>query len=275
MKLDFQVGHKSYQINLDQPLDISIPVLFNGSQPNTYDVPAATARAYQDGHFIGDTRRGGSCNFEEYKIIPHCNGTHTECVGHISHERISIQQILNATFFPATLITVEPHRASDTQDTYLPPKSEQDRLITKEALQRSFKKSASDFLQGLIIRTAPNPPEKTHQKYMQQAPPFFSTEAMQFLVETKIRHLLVDIPSVDRLFDEGKLSNHHLFWDVPQGRHDVDPKRPSLNTITEMIYVPNEVKDNNYVVNIQIPNFVADAAPSRVFLYELENTKIR
>ena len=43
-----------------------------------------------DGQFIGDTRMGGPCNFETYSITPHCNGTHTECVGHITNERVSI-----------------------------------------------------------------------------------------------------------------------------------------------------------------------------------------
>ena len=41
-----------------------------------------------------------------------------------------------------------------------------------------------------------------------------------------------------------------------------------MKTITEMIYADNEVKDGKYFMNIQIPNFTADAAPSRVFLYE-------
>ena len=30
--------------------------------------------------------------------------------------------------------------------------------------------------------------------------------------------LLVDTPSVDRLFDEGKLSSHNIFWDTKNKR---------------------------------------------------------
>ena len=70
--------------------DISIPLYFNGVQPNTYGVDKATSSPYQDGQFIGDTRKGGPCNFETYSFTTHCNGTHTECIGHITNERISI-----------------------------------------------------------------------------------------------------------------------------------------------------------------------------------------
>ncbi|HNB56593.1 MAG TPA: cyclase family protein, partial [bacterium] len=84
MQIFINCNDAEYAIDLNSPLDISIPVYFDGLQPNTYGVPVASARAYEDGKFVGDVRRGGSCNFEEYRIVPHCNGTHTECVGHIS-----------------------------------------------------------------------------------------------------------------------------------------------------------------------------------------------
>ena len=40
----------------------------------------------------------------------------------------------------------------------------------------------------------------------------------------------------------------------------------STKTITELAYIPNTVKDGFYFVNIQIPHFVCDAAPSRPLL---------
>ena len=40
----------------------------------------------------------------------------------------------------------------------------------------------------------------------------------------------------------------------------------SKNTITELCYIPNTVKDGTYILNIQIPNFTLDAAPSRPIL---------
>lgn len=243
---------------------------FDGAQPNAFEVPYAGARAYEDGNFIGDTRRGGSCNFEEYRLIPHCNGTHTECVGHIALERISVHAVLKNPFIPCTLITVQPVTASECNDTYRPPKQDDDRLIPRAALERTLTTANHDFLTGLIVRTLPNSPAKQSRNYMNEPPPYFSVEAMQFLNEQGVEHLLVDMPSIDRLRDEGKLTAHHIFWGVPEGSHDVDPNNCSDNTITEMIYVADEIKDGKYLLSLQIPSFVADAAPSRVWLYEVE-----
>ena len=37
---------------------------------------------------------------------------------------------------------------------------------------------------------------------------------MEYIVSLGVKHLLVDIPSVDRLFDDGILSAHNIFWDT-------------------------------------------------------------
>jgi hypothetical protein len=94
---------------------------------------------------------------------------------------------------------------------------------------------------------------------------------MKLISQLNVNHLLVDIPSVDRTFDEGKLSAHHIYWDVKQGSHDVDTQNHSLKTITEMIYVPDEVEDGVYLLNLQIAPFVSDASPSRPVLFRINN----
>lgn len=269
MKIKFETANKIYSCDVSDPIDISIPVNFNGAQPNSYDVVKATGKAVETADFIGDTRRGGSCNFEEYKLIPHCNGTHTECVGHISLERLSINNTLKDSFIPSTLITVTPEKTFDTNDNYIPDKNENDFLITKKILKEKLKDADKYFLDALIIRTLPNDDSKKSRQYMNEQPSFFSIDAMEFIVSLNVKHLLMDIPSVDRTFDEGKLTAHHIFWNVPFESHEVEKEKHSMKTITEMIYASNEVKDGKYLMNIQIPNFVADAAPSRVFVYKV------
>lgn len=268
MKINFETGGYNYSCDTSQPIVISIPLIFNAEQPNTYDVNKATAKAVETAEFVGDTRRGGSCNFEEYKFISHCNGTHTECVGHISLERISIHDVLKDSFIPSTLITVTPEKALDTNDTYIPDKNENDFLITKKILEENLKDTDKNFLEGLVIRTLPNDDSKKSRQYMKNLPSYFSTEAMKYILSLDVKHLLMDIPSVDRTFDDGRLTAHHIFWNVEPGSNEVDNKKHSMRTITEMIYVSNEVEDGKYIMNIQIPDFVADAAPSRIFLYK-------
>ena len=269
MKAKFYVNNKEYEINTPEGIDISIPMLFNREQPNIYDVDKASAKAFKSEQFTGDTRLGGSCNFEEYKLIPHCNGTHTECVGHISDERISIHTTLRDSLIPSTLISAVPIDAFNTTDNYSPHKREGDIMITVKALKDALGDINKDFIKGLIIRTLPNDDSKKSRRYSQNHPPYFSIEAMELITELGIEHLLVDIPSVDRAFDKGRLTNHHIYWNVKQGSHEVDRLKHSLKTITEMIYAPNDVEDGFYLLNLQIAPFAADAAPSRPVIYSV------
>jgi kynurenine formamidase len=271
MVINFSINEETYSADISQPVDISIPLIFNGEQPNTYDVPKAKAQAYEQGDFIGDVKRGGGCNFERYTLIPHCNGTHTECVGHISYERISINNTFKEALIPATLITVKPVISGKTDDRYIPDKGTEDMLITRLSLEEALANGDSAFMKALIIRTFPNNISKKSRKYMENHPPFFSLDAMEFIVELGVEHLLIDIPSVDRTFDEGKLTTHHIFWEVEKESHDIDTENHSMKTITEMIYVPDDAEDGEYLVNIQIPNFTSDAAPSRVLVYQVSS----
>ena len=108
MKALIDTGRQKLEVDFSKGMDISIPLLFNGDQPNTYNVDKAVSKAYEDGQFIGDTRKGGPCNFETYNFTPHCNGTHTECIGHITKERVSILDSLQEEMILSVLITVEP-----------------------------------------------------------------------------------------------------------------------------------------------------------------------
>jgi len=146
-------------------------------------------------------------------------------------------------------------------------------LITRKSLEEKLENCNKNFLAGLIIRTLPNDDSKKSRRYMDNPPPFFSIEAMKFIREREVKHLLVDIPSVDRTFDEGKLSTHHIFWNVEEGSHKVDAENHSMNTITEMIFVPDNISDGEYILNIQIASFKSDASPSRPVIFQIINNK--
>jgi kynurenine formamidase len=255
-------------INFDEPIDISIPLKFNGPQPNAYGVEKASSKACEAGDLVGDTRRGGSCNFERYTLIPHCNGTHTECVGHIMNERISVRDCLQDIFIPAVLISVSPEQNDD------------ERLLTKGSIESAIAQAEtrpegsvhfpSDAgSDALIIRTFPNDDSKLTRVYLDDIPPYFTTDAMEYIVEFGIKHLLVDMPSIDRIYDEGKLANHRIFWNVDPGSFELNENSRVNNTITELIYVPNEVEDGNYLLNLQIAPFDSDASPSRPVIFKV------
>ncbi len=45
----------------------------------------------------------------------------------------------------------------------------------------------------------------------------------------------------------------------------------SSSTITELIYVPDHVPDGEYLLNLQIAPFNADASPSRPIIFPIDN----
>ncbi|MFL6374915.1 MAG: cyclase family protein [Pyrinomonadaceae bacterium] len=253
-----------FSIDAASAIDISIPMRFDGPQPNAYGVEPATSSACEYGSLIGDTRRGGSCNFERVTIIPHCNGTHTESVGHITDERISVRECLRDVFLRAVLVSVTPS-ADDRKDL----------VITEDALAAAVEASRdARSPAALVVRTLPNDASKLSRTYDESnIPAYFSDSAMEYMVECRFEHLLVDLPSVDRLYDEGKLANHRIFWNVEPGSLEPDDRTRMNSTITELIYVPNHVADGEYLLNLQIAPWDSDAAPSRPILFPTKDTK--
>lgn len=81
-----------------------------------------------------------------------------------------------------------------------------------------------------------------------------------------VMHLLIDLPSVDREHDEGKMLAHKAFWQFEDNRF---PELRKNATITEMIFVPTHVEDGTYLLNLQTANLQTDASPSRPVIWKL------
>lgn len=271
MLCTLEIEGRSVSFDLDDPIDISIPLRFNGPQPAAFGVGMATAEE------LGDTREDSSVNFERYSLVPHCNGTHTECVGHITHERISVRSCLRDALIHAVLITVDPKTQSESPASAGGQSEEGDRLISRDTLENALIASGgksftvSDLSTGLIVRTLPNTDEKLIEDYGESnISPYFTDGAVQLIVELGFQHLLVDMPSIDRLFDGGHLANHRIFWNVEPGSFETSDETRIGSTITEMIYVSDKVGDGEYLLNLQIAPFEADCAPSRPMLFRIK-----
>lgn len=252
MKITVPFKEKLYQTDLNEPVDISIPLQEGLETVNCFWATHMETAPVRMGSFVGSTQEGGDVNFLTVKFTPHGNGTHTECVGHISKEKYTINQSLKNFHFISQLITVYPQRLENG-----------DRVIMKEQLIGNL---VSD-IKALILRTAPNDDLKLKTNYSGANPPYLHHEAMEYIVEQGIEHLLIDLPSVDRESDEGKLLSHKAFWKYP-----TDEIREQA-TITELIYAPNTVKDGLFLLNIQIASFEIDASPSKPVLYKLVEQK--
>ncbi|WP_223670032.1 cyclase family protein [Kangiella shandongensis] len=262
-------GH-TYQLELSQASSIAIPLAFDKAQPNHFGANQAKKEILQGDGFIGDTSKGGSCNVSSIEMVPHCNGTHTETVHHIIDELVPVGNALTSSLTSCYVLSVTPQRASDTNEHYRPNREDNDLLITRQALEQELSSQDLDLMGAVAIRTLPNTRDKRSRVYGEsEQPPFFSTEAIEWLSQSNIHHLLVDFPSIDKMFDEGQLHNHHTFWNVPHGTHQLTDTTLIHRTITEMVFVDDDITDGLYWLNLQLPHFQLDAAPSRPVLYPL------
>jgi kynurenine formamidase len=262
---------QSLRVDFKQGICVGIPLDFAGVQPCHFGAEPASTVPMNSGGFIGDTRRGGPCNVPVITMNPHCNGTHTESVGHIVNEPVSVHEVLSGGMILACLVSVFPVTAQLTDEHYLPNFEQNDKVISRNELERVLLKVPDERLHALLIRTLPNNPNKKSARYGENViPPYMTIEAIEYLNQRGVRHLLVDIPSVDRMHDDGMLTVHHRFWNIVEHTHSLQPESKVDRTITEMIFVPDVVSDGYYLLNLQIPAFSIDVAPSRPWLFPVE-----
>lgn len=265
-------GDATYLVRWDHAVDISIPLQFDGPQPTHFGASQATSEPMRAGEFVGDTRQGGSCNARVYTLNAHCNGTHTECVAHVCNQPLSVCEIAPRSPQLALLASIAPRAATDCADVSDPPPKLHDILICVRDLRDCFAAHPELPYKALVLRTLPNDVAKRSQVYADSTSvPYFSAEAAGLLVETGIEHLLVDTPSIDRLNDDGKLTAHRIFWGLPGGGCEQAAAARATATVTEMVFVPDSLRDGPCLLNLQVAPFCSDAAPARPLLYPLES----
>lgn len=248
------------QIDLLKPIDISIPLTNTDENPIAWYIDKPVIEPVVFGDWIGKVSEGkSSTNFNNIFFNPHGHGTHTECLGHITNDFYSVNQSLKKFFFFAELISIAPEQKGD------------DLVITKEQVQHALSVLNVNLekVEALIIRTYANAKTKKSRKYSNTNPPYLSEEAAIYIRESGIKHLLIDLPSVDKEHDEGKLLAHKAFWNVKNVEKVNEDARFDC-TITEMIYVSDEIPDGNYILNLQIASFENDASPSKPVLYAIQ-----
>lgn len=254
MKTTIQHNNNTYEIDLSQPIDISLPIQNNEQNPIAWYLDQPEINPVVMGDFVGSVASGkSSTNFNNILFNPHGHGTHTECLGHITKDFYSINQTLKQYFFVAELISVEPEAF------------EEDFIITKFQIKNALNGIRPE---ALVIRTLPNLETKKHKNYSNTNPAYLTEEAAIYIREIGVKHLLIDLPSVDKEVDEGKLLAHKAFWNVKDTQNvNVDARFDC--TITELIFVENNVPDGMYIINIQIASFENDASPSKPVLYKI------
>lgn len=231
--------NKEIYVDLTQGKSLAIAVSpLNG--PVAYGLQKPLFTPFRSGDFVTSILEGGALNCESLTFFPHGAGTHTESFLHINNQGLPMSELDIPPFLNAILISIKPIFSDgdwvlNELPFDLPPNTD-----------------------AVIIRTLPNDDTKLSKNYSDTNPPYFTPNFMFQLLNSGIKHLLTDLPSVDKEVDGGKLLAHNQFFNE---RLDA--------TITELIYVPNHIADGMYALNLQVPKILTDAVPSNPIVFPL------
>ncbi|OUJ76088.1 cyclase family protein [Hymenobacter crusticola] len=237
------------------PIDISLPLAPGDQQVNCFWAEPVQFDVIRVGSFVGSVAEGGSTNYKRVHVTPHGNGTHTECYGHISAEpTATLDHCLRRFLFVGQVVSVLPRQQANGDWVVM--------LTDIQQALSAFTNEVTLAPEALILRTLPNDIAKRSRQYSGTNPTYLEPAVAHYLADHQIQHLLLDLPSVDREEDGGALLAHHAFWQYPHAT-----RREA--TITELIFVPDEVVDGLYLLNLQVTSLVLDASPSKPILYRL------
>jgi kynurenine formamidase len=243
MKVQLQHQGQSHTVDLNQGLDCSSTYGLAAAEPRAWYANPVKTEPVRQGDWVGEVKQGAPVNFFDVHLNPHGNGTHTECVGHISPQQQSINQVLPGYHGIAHFCRLAP-------DTHA---GKMVSLKAFEALNLTL-----DF-EVLIIEV----PVAFPQDFSGTNPPYFEPALLVFLRQQGIKHFITNLPSVDPEEDAGALAAHKAFWNYPA---ETDLER----TITELAYFPPQLKPGAYFLNLQVAPLNNDASPSRPVLYTLD-----
>jgi kynurenine formamidase len=245
MKIELCFNGKNFRVQLDKPIDLSSTYGDSQKEPRAWYAPPVQIEAFRAEGWIGAVSEGSPVNFFDIKLNPHGNGTHTECVGHISLEKQSVDQHFRDYHGIVHLQRVKPRGQANG-----------DQLVTLAdwpSVELAGRKAVAVAVEGIEFP----------QDFSGANPAYFEPELLQYLADQGVEHFITNLPSVDREEDGGALAAHKAFWNYPD-----EPRLQA--TITELAYFPGELNNGDYFYNLQLAPIANDASPSRLLFYRLE-----
>ena len=244
MWIQFEQHSKVYKFDANNFTDLSL-ALNKKDNVNCYYLEGPSFEYFKSEAFVGSLAAGGSVNCERLSFYPHASGTHTECALHVLPVDFDMRSIQIPVLQMCKIVSLQPTQIGS------------DHCIDIAAIKGLHNQ---ENFEAIVVRTLPNGLEKCHENYSGNNPVYFEPEVLSVLQDMGFKHILTDLPSIDKESDEGRLAAHKN-WFLVNGN------APSDRTITELIYVPNSIPDGNYVLNIQVPKIETDAVPSRILVY--------
>lgn len=266
-KLSF--GGHEIRAALDRGVSLAIAVEFGSPGPRHFGAPPPASKPFVVDGFNGSVAHGASANCSTMTLTPHCQMTHTESVAHLTRESGDTWRVVPRGLLPAVVVSVLPEPARESNESTDPQPYGTDTLISKRRLRAAWPMGKMVDPVAAIIRTLPNDAAKRTRDYSALMPPYLTREAVEWLVEKRIEHLVLDVPSVDRTHDQGRLVGHRIFFGLPPGSTARGDAARSRATITELAFIPDEVRDGPCVLSLAVPAIGGDAVPSQPIVYPL------
>ena len=159
---------KTFKVDFSKPLDISLSLQNTADNPIAWYLEKPQIEPVRFGTWVGSVQKGATTNFNNIVFNPHGHGTHTECLGHITHDFYSVNQLLKQFFFLAKVISMVPEKHGE------------DLVITKNQVENALKNQTTEALviRTLIFQGIFNKISKKNKNYSHTNPPYLHFEAV-------------------------------------------------------------------------------------------------
>lgn len=256
-------GGKGRRFRLGEPQSVSREVFFKGEtrSSNAFYLPRISSRTFElEGQFLGDVRRGGSCNVDILKYAAH-GLTHLETSAHI----------LSPDANPPTVKDIPLETLSGI--VYLIDLShlgtKQGELVPWEAIRAKLERNRLP-ISMLALKTRasllPQDYDFSGKDFLSVAPETAKGIHDYRLTDSRIDCLILDIPSIDPEKDGGKLLAHRNFFGLPAAGIDVvDTEKRAL---VELAWFSG-LKEGYYYALITPPRFQTDAVATGIIFQPL------
>lgn len=261
-----------HRFRLSEPIAVSRDVFYTpdsgAKSANAFHLPRFQAKTLEfANHFVGHVDRGGSCNVDVLSYVPH-GLTHLETSAHVlspgsnppavkdipANHLHGIVYLIDLSYLEA-----EPGQAIpwDTVKTKLNANTMPISMVALKT-KSSLLPAHYDFTEKDFIYLAPETAKGIHD-YRVTIPGPHTTEM-------KINCLILDLPSIDREHEEGKLLAHRAWFGLPQtGYSGTDEEKRAL---VELAWFSG-LTEGYYLATITPPRFQVNAVATGIFFQTL------
>lgn len=255
---------KARTFRLTNPRPVSREVHFypQTKAPNGFFLPriSSTTFVYKD-QFTGDVQKGGSCNVDILGCVPH-GLTHIETSAHIlvqDEHAVTIKDIpvqnLSGPVYVIDVSSLDAGAGTALQWQHIEKKLKN---ISLPVSMLAIKTKASllpqdtDFSGKDFLYLGPDTARQLHD------------------FKPQIKCLLLDLPSIDREHDGGKLSAHRNFFGLPEKGHRHEDKEK--RTLVELAWFSG-LEEGYYYAFITPQRFQTNAVSTGIVFYSLQEIK--